>query len=108
MPTSHTSNSQSTDRAALPLFVGPQNAREIIGCSWRWCRDTARRLGVRVITPPGSSKSLIPARDFAEALERAGLASTNTVAPPEPVPGSPEELEAMARRVGLRIVGASR
>lgn len=52
-----------------PIYIGPRNAEHVIGQSWRWCRDTARRLGVPVLRVGG--KPLIRAVQFAMALERA-------------------------------------
>jgi hypothetical protein len=98
-------NSQSTPVA--PLFIGPLNAVDVCGHPWRWVRNVAKQLGVRMITPPGSSKTLIPAHELVAALERAGKLH-EPEAPIMPEPGSADELAAMRSKLSLRRVGGAR
>jgi hypothetical protein len=106
----HESNSQSTRAAAPthPLFIGPLNATAMTGHSWRWCRDTARRLGVSVINVRGSSKSVIVAAELLDAIARdeQAHAATRPTAPP-PAPGSDAEYAALLERAGLSPVRAA-
>lgn len=98
-------NPQSTPVA--PLYVGPLNAVDVCGHPWRWVRSVAKQLGVPLITPPGSSKTLIPAQALIEALELAGkLREPERPAVPEA--GSADELAAMREKLNLRRVGGGR
>lgn len=54
--------------AVSPITIGPRNAVEMTGLSWRWLRDNAERLGVALWRVGG--KSMIPAAPLLEALER--------------------------------------
>jgi hypothetical protein len=55
-----------------PLTIGPRNAAEMTGVSWRWLRDNADRLGVPIWHVGG--KSMIPAAPLLEALQREAAA----------------------------------
>ncbi len=54
--------------AIIPITIGPRNAVEMTGVSWRWLRDSARRLGVPIWRVGG--KSVIPAAPLLQALKR--------------------------------------
>jgi hypothetical protein len=54
--------------AVNPITIGPRNAVEMTGLSWRWLRDNAERLGVALWRVGG--KSMIPAAPLLEALAR--------------------------------------
>ena len=106
------SNSQSSPRTDAPpthpLFIGPGNALAATGHSWRWCRDTARRLGVQIINVRGSSKSVIVAVELLDAIardERVQASTRPTVPPPEP--GTDAEYSALLERAGLAPVRAA-
>jgi hypothetical protein len=55
------------DEAVAPITIGPRNAVEMTGVSWRWLRDNAQRLGVPIWRLGG--KSVIPAAPLLRALE---------------------------------------
>ena len=71
-----------------PLTIGPGNAVEMTGVSWRWLRDNAERLGVPIWRVGG--KSMIPAGPLFEALQR------------EAAPKEPRELSDAEERENLR------
>lgn len=54
--------------SVAPITIGPSNAVEMTGVSWRWLRDNAGRLGVPIWRVGG--KSVIPAAPLLQALER--------------------------------------
>lgn len=85
---------RSSDRKAdvRPLLLGPKNCEAATGLPWRWCRDTAQRLGVRLVT--AGRKQAIPADQFLAALEAANETS-------EPV-AEVDAAEQVRRLVGLR------
>jgi hypothetical protein len=119
MDTKHAPNSQSSRATqvitsaltghapVVPLFVSSMNCRDVVGQSWRWTREIAKQLGVPLISPPGSSKTLIPAQALIEALETAGkLREPERPAVPEA--GSADELAAMREKLNLRRIGGGR
>jgi hypothetical protein len=119
MDTKHAHNSQSSRATQLiasaltghapvvPLFVSSMNCRDVVGQSWRWTREIAKQLGVPLITPPGSSKTLIPAQALIEALEIAGKLREPD-RPTVPEAGSADELALMRARLGVRKHGGAR
>ncbi len=50
------------------LYIGPANAREVLGLEWRRARDIAIRLGVRRVRC--GRAALIPAAELRAAIER--------------------------------------
>ena len=56
-----------------PVLLGPRNCEAFVGANWRWCRDTAHRLGVRFVG--AGRKRFIPALEFFAAHEREEGAS---------------------------------
>lgn len=54
--------------AAIALIIGPLNAEAATGFNYRWCRDTAARLGVPFVG--AGRKRGIRADLFIAALER--------------------------------------
>lgn len=75
-----------------PVLLGPKNCEAATGLPWRWCRDTAQRLGVRLVT--AGRKQAIPADQFLAALEAANETS-------EPA-AEIDAAEQVRRLVGLR------
>lgn len=75
-----------------PVLIGPRNCEAATGLPWRWCRDTAQRLGVRLVT--AGRKQAIPAEAFLAALEAA-----NETSEPEVEVDAAEQVR---RLVGLR------
>lgn len=70
--------------SATPKYISVRNAEAIVGQGYRWVRDTARALGVRVI--PVGKKRLIPADEFFAAVERQQqVATTDPVDPTDAV-----------------------
>lgn len=95
------------DAPVAPLYIGPGNCELLIGHKPRWTKRTAIKLGVAVLTVPGSRKWLIPASLFAAALEREGVStSAPTAAAIEE--GSEDELAAMRERLSMRRAGEAR
>lgn len=76
-----------------PALIGPRNCEAFIGQPWRWVRDTARRLGVPVLTVGG--KSFVRAPEMLAALEREAASQ-----PVQAIDCDTED--AIAERWGLR------
>lgn len=70
------------------LLLGPGNSMAAIGASWRWVRDTAKRLGVPFLKV--GRKQFVEANAFIAALD--AWAHRGVVSEPDPE-------EAMRRRV---------
>jgi hypothetical protein len=86
---------------AVPLLIGPKNAEAVVGVPWRWCRDWARSLGIRLVG--SGKKKLIPAAAFVAALEQhrfPSVANDGTVGRAEPVPPLDAEA-AILDRLGM-------
>ncbi len=80
---------------ALPIIIGPKNAEAATGFAYRWCRDTAARLGVPFVG--AGRKRGIRADLFLAALEREQHTEpAETVAQADPA----ETVRAILRRVG--------
>ena len=90
---------------AVPLLIGPKNAEAVVGVPWRWCRDWARNLGIRLVGT--GKKQLIPAAEFIAALGREGfppVANDAAVGRAEPIPPTDPQL-AILRRLGMQERG---
>lgn len=84
---------------ALPLIIGPLNAEAVTGFPYRWCRDTAARLGVPFVG--AGRKRGIRADLFLAALERQpeeGPANNTESVVVDPA----EEVRERLRRAGER------
>lgn len=93
---------QEAQPLVAPLTIGDANCAAVIGRSWRWCLETARALGVPVLTV--RRRPVIPAQQFIEALWRAGVdpsAAANDAKPPAPI----ETGEDVLARLGLEVRG---
>lgn len=80
-----------TTVAAVPVMLGPRNAAVVTGFPWRWCRDTAKALGVPMIGY-GRKRGIRPDA-FLAALE-----SSNRNRPAAEDPMSGAELAARLRQ----------
>lgn len=78
---------------ARPLTIGPKNAEAMIGHSWRWLRDHAEELGVRLVQIDG--KRVVMADELLAALERFA----SPAAPPAEPLEAEDEIAAMRRRI---------
>jgi hypothetical protein len=67
--------------AVNPKYISEQNAKALVGQGYRWCRDKAHELGVKVIAV--GRKRFIPAAEFFAALERASQLPAPEVESPE-------------------------
>ena len=76
-----------------PLTIGPKNAALVTGQSWRWVRDTAKRLGVPVHRTGG--KPWLEPAQWLEAV-RADAAPVEK----EPDVVERDELAALRARFG--------
>lgn len=63
------------------LYISTKNAEAVVGQSWRWCRDQAKRLGVNIRGGKGGRKPFILAAEFSAALERAEPEKTTPLDP---------------------------
>jgi hypothetical protein len=81
------------EKAVAPLTIGPRNAVDLTGVSWRWLRDNAPRLGVPVWRVRG--KSVIPAAPLFQALEREAVQQESRALTDE------EERERLRRELGM-------
>lgn len=81
-----------------PLMVGPVNCEPVLGVSWRWLRDHAGDLGLKVLRVEG--KPFVEALAALEAIRRHGTPVTDE----EPTDNSEcvDELEAYRARLGKR------
>lgn len=79
-----------------PITIGPRNAVEMTGVSWRWLRDNAARLGVPIWRVGG--KSVIPAAPLLQALEREAAQQAPRVLTDE------EERQRLRSQLGMERV----
>jgi hypothetical protein len=54
-----------------PITIGPKNAEQMTGHTWRWLREHAAEMGVEVIQVDG--KRFIVAAALLEALEKRSV-----------------------------------
>lgn len=80
----------------IPITIGPRNAVEMTGLSWRWLRDNAARLRVPVWRVGG--KSMIPAAPLLAALELEAAAQEPRELTDE------EEREKLRRSLGMERI----
>lgn len=73
------------------LLIGPANALHVVGAPWRWCRNTARELGVQLVGT--RRRQLIPAGEFLAALRARPEADK-----PEPIDPAEQVRRALGRR----------
>lgn len=79
-----------------PITIGPGNAVDMTGVSWRWLRDNAERLGVPIWRVGG--KSVIPAVPLLQALAREAARQEPRELSDE------EERETLRRQLGMERI----
>jgi hypothetical protein len=79
-----------------PIYVTPTNAEQVIGQSWRWVRDTAKRLGVEILRVGGKPMIRTPELIGAFDREAAGQAIACEVETEE------QACAELARRLSLK------
>lgn len=96
-----TATEPQTQPLVAPLTIGDANCQAVIGRPWRWCVETARALGVPVLTV--RRRPVIPAQQFIEALWKAGgnPSAANDTEPPAPI----ETADDVLSRLGLEVRG---
>jgi hypothetical protein len=87
---------RAAEVAVTPITIGPRNAVEMTGLSWRWLRDNAERLGVELWRVGG--KSVIPAAPLLRALEREATHQEPHVLTDE------QERERLRRQLGMERI----
>ena len=87
---------ERSTEAVIPITIGPRNAVEMTGVSWRWLRDSAQRLGVPIWRVGG--KSVIPAGPLLQALKREAAMQEPRVLSDE------EEREQLRRLLGMERI----
>ncbi len=101
-------NSSSSDLkikpavTALALLITEQNATAVVGWPFRYCRETAQRLGVPILRA-SAHKSAIRADLFLAALEKANVPVNGTCDKrPEVVVDCADPAEAVRQMLGKR------
>lgn len=87
---------RTAEVAISPITIGPRNAVDMTGVSWRWLRDNAQRLGVPIWRVAG--KSMIPAAPLLRALEREAAQQEPRALTDE------EERERLRRQLGMERI----
>jgi hypothetical protein len=82
--------------ATAPITIGPSNAVEMTGVSWRWLRDNAEQLGVPIWRL--GSKSVIPADPLLKALAREAAQHESRE------PTDEEEREKLRHELGMERI----
>jgi hypothetical protein len=76
-----------------PITIGPRNAEQMTGHTWRWLRDHAAELGVEIISI--NRKRVI----LGDALLAALAARSTRTVKPEPEVDVRDEIAEMRRRI---------